>query len=86
MIVLSKRKQPALRGFLDKGFSYYDSFRMKYQVTLIKSKEGWAVLCPSLPGCCSQGETKEEALQNIRVAIQEYLGNTGGNSHPPKSP
>jgi len=59
---------------------------MKYQVTLIKSKEGWSALCPSLPGCCSQGETKEEALQNIRVAIQEYLGNKGDNPDPPQSP
>jgi len=56
---------------------------MSYHVTLIKSEEGYAVFCPSLPGCCSQGETKEEALQNIRVAIQEYLGIMGDDSDRP---
>ncbi len=47
---------------------------MRYHVTLIKSEVGYAVFCPGLTGCCSQGETEGEALQNIRVAIQEYLG------------
>ena len=46
---------------------------MKYQVTLVQSEEGFAVWCDALPGCCSQGATKKEALQNIRIAIQEYL-------------
>lgn len=45
---------------------------MKYSVTLVESDEGWAVWCESLPGCCSQGATREEALANIRVAIAEY--------------
>ena len=45
---------------------------MKYGVTLIESDEGWAVWCDSLPGCCSQGATREEALANIRDAIAEY--------------
>lgn len=46
---------------------------MKYRVTLVESDEGWAVWCESLPGCCSQGATREEALANIREAIAEYL-------------
>ena len=46
---------------------------MKYRVILIKSDEGVAVSVPCLPGCHSQGETEEEALDNIRDAIQEYL-------------
>ncbi len=46
---------------------------MEYPVVLKKSDEGFAVGCPSLPGCWSQGETEEEALGNIRIAIQEYL-------------
>ena len=46
---------------------------MKYTVTLVESDEGWAVWCDSLPGCCSQGATRDEALANIREAIAEYL-------------
>ncbi len=46
---------------------------MKYEVTLIESDEGWAVWCDQMPGCCSQGATREEALANIREAITEYL-------------
>jgi predicted RNase H-like HicB family nuclease len=44
-----------------------------YPVILIKSEEGFAIGCPTLPGCWSQGATEEEALQNIRQAIQDYL-------------
>ncbi|HZV88960.1 MAG TPA: type II toxin-antitoxin system HicB family antitoxin [Candidatus Binatus sp.] len=33
----------------------------------------WVVECPSLPGCISQGKTKEEAVQNIREAIEGYV-------------
>jgi predicted RNase H-like HicB family nuclease len=46
---------------------------MKYQVALLQSEEGFSVWVPSLPGCCSQGETEEEALTNIEIAIREYL-------------
>ena len=33
----------------------------------------WIAECPSLPGCISQGKTKEEAVKNIREAIQGYI-------------
>ena len=46
---------------------------MKYSVILIESEEGFAVSCPALPGCLSQGETREIALANIREAIQLWL-------------
>lgn len=46
---------------------------MTYRVALKKTEEGYSVWCPVLPGCWSQGETREEALENIRSAIQEYL-------------
>lgn len=46
---------------------------MKYRVTLLESEEGVAVWCDDLPGCCSQGTTREDALANIQKAISEYL-------------
>jgi predicted RNase H-like HicB family nuclease len=46
---------------------------MKFRIALYSSDEGFAVNVPSLPGCWSQGATEEEALENIAVAIREYL-------------
>ncbi len=46
---------------------------MRYKVVLEESDEGLAVSVPGLPGCHSQGATEQEALQNITVAIHEYL-------------
>jgi predicted RNase H-like HicB family nuclease len=46
---------------------------MQYKVELIPSEEGFAVGCPDLPGCWSQGKTEEEALENIKSAIVDYL-------------
>lgn len=46
---------------------------MKYKVLLRYSDEGYSVSVPGLPGCWSQGNTEEEALQNITDAIHEYL-------------
>lgn len=50
-----------------------NSMTMKYRVVLHQSEEGYSVSCPGLPGCWSQGVTEEEALENIRSAIGEYL-------------
>ncbi|MBK7928144.1 MAG: type II toxin-antitoxin system HicB family antitoxin [Bryobacterales bacterium] len=46
---------------------------MKYAVALVQTEEGFSVSCPGLPGCWSQGATEDEALENIREAIQEYV-------------
>jgi predicted RNase H-like HicB family nuclease len=47
---------------------------MKYKVVLEPQDEGgYTVYVPSLPGCVSQGETTEEAMANIREAIEVYL-------------
>lgn len=45
---------------------------IKYPVALTRTEEGYGVSCPGLPGCWSQGTTEEEALANIKEAIQEY--------------
>lgn len=46
---------------------------MRYKVVIQKSEEGISVSCPGLPGCWSQGGSEEEALENIKDAIREYL-------------
>jgi predicted RNase H-like HicB family nuclease len=46
---------------------------MKVKVVLYPSEEGYAISAPSLPGCWSQGATREEALANIAEAVREYL-------------
>jgi predicted RNase H-like HicB family nuclease len=44
------------------------------QVLIYPGESGfWVAECPSLPGCVSQGETKEAAIQNIREAIETYV-------------
>jgi predicted RNase H-like HicB family nuclease len=45
----------------------------RYTVVLHPSEEGFAVSCPSLPGCWSQGANEQESLDNIQDAIREYL-------------
>lgn len=46
---------------------------MRYRVALRHSEEGVSVWVPALPGCYSQGATEEEAIDNIKIAIEEYL-------------
>jgi predicted RNase H-like HicB family nuclease len=44
------------------------------QVVIYRGEDGyWVVECPSLPGCISQGETREDAVVNIREAINGYI-------------
>jgi predicted RNase H-like HicB family nuclease len=43
---------------------------MKLSVTIDRDEDGiWVVECPSIPGCVSQGKTKEQAVKNIEEAI-----------------
>jgi predicted RNase H-like HicB family nuclease len=46
---------------------------MQYRIRLTQSEEGWAVSCPALPGCHSQGATRAEAIEKIGDAIREWL-------------
>ena len=47
---------------------------MKFQVTLDRDEDGvWVVQCPAIPGCISQGHSKDEALSNIQDAISLCL-------------
>ena len=43
---------------------------MKFNITIDRDEDGvWVTECPSIPGCVSQGATREDALENIREAI-----------------
>ena len=43
---------------------------MKFNITLDRDEDGmWIAECPSIPGCVSQGQTKDEALSNVQEAI-----------------
>jgi predicted RNase H-like HicB family nuclease len=44
-----------------------------FQVAMVESWEGFSVSCPDLPGCHSQGDDKDEALENIKDAIKDYV-------------
>ncbi len=47
---------------------------MKYKVEIERDEDGvFVVSCPALPGCVSQGETRDAALENIRGAIKGYI-------------
>ena len=53
---------------------------MKIRVELTREADGaWSAVCPELPGCASCGESRDEALANIREAIMLHLEPT----HPP---
>jgi predicted RNase H-like HicB family nuclease len=47
---------------------------MTFTITLVQDEDGMFIAeCPAIPGCVSQGATREEAAQNIRAAIRECL-------------
>ena len=51
-----------------------NKYNREYQVVFQEETEGgFSVWVPDLPGCASQGETLEEALENIKEAIELYL-------------
>jgi predicted RNase H-like HicB family nuclease len=62
--VLDRRLTPVQRRSRD----------MKFSVILDRDEDGmWIVECPAIPGCLSQGKTRDEALANIRDAIKVCL-------------
>jgi predicted RNase H-like HicB family nuclease len=47
---------------------------MIFNITIDRDEDGvWIAECPSIPGCVSQGNTKEEAIENIKDAIRVCL-------------
>lgn len=56
---------------------------MKYRIILEQDEDGIFVAeCPSLPGCVSQGKTRNEAVKNIKDAIQGYLESLKKHKEP----
>ena len=53
------------------------------QVIMYPGEDGyWVIECPSLPGCISQGKTKEEAISNIEEAINLYIETLQAHGQP----
>jgi len=56
---------------------------MKYRITIEQDEDGMFVAeCPALPGCVSQGGTREEAIENIKDAIRGYLESLKKHNDP----
>ena len=60
-------------GGRDGGIEYEWRHQMR-QVMIYRGEDGfWVAECPSLPGCISQGKSKDEAIRNIKEAIAGYV-------------
>ena len=56
---------------------------MKYRIIIEQDEDGMYIAeCPTLPGCISQGKTREEVLVNIRDAIKGYLESLQKHDEP----
>ncbi len=56
---------------------------MKYRIIIEQDEDGMYIAeCPTLPGCISQGKTREEALVNMRDAIKGYLESLQKHDEP----
>jgi antitoxin HicB len=56
---------------------------MKYRVVIEQDEDGiFIVECPALPGCISDGRTHEEAIKNIREAIEAYIESLRKHNEP----
>jgi predicted RNase H-like HicB family nuclease len=68
-------------------FAHDERCGLKYRVQIEQDENGAFVAeVPSLPGCISQGTTREEALTNIREAIELYLESLAEHNEPVPPP
>lgn len=66
-------ESPGPLAFAEAPSRHSEAKQLHFRITLFESDEGWAVSCPDLPGCHSQGKTRKEALASIREAIRLWL-------------
>jgi predicted RNase H-like HicB family nuclease len=60
---------------------------MKYRIIIEQDEDGiYVAECPSLPGCISQGTTRDEAIVNIQDAIKGYLQSLNKHNEPVPPP
>jgi antitoxin HicB len=60
--------------FIDYACRHWENWHMRYRITIEPDEDGVFVAeCPALPGCISQGDTREAAIANIRDAIRGYV-------------
>lgn len=56
---------------------------MKYRIIIEQDEDGvFVAKCPTLPGCISQGKTRQEAMENIKDAITGYLESLEKHNEP----
>ena len=70
------------------NYRVYDySWAVKFRVIIERDEDGVFVAdCPTLPGCVSQGKTRDEAMANIRDAIEGYLASLKKHGEPIPAP
>ena len=55
-------------------FTNTEEISVKFLITLDRDEDGvWVAECPAIPGCISQGQTRDEAVANVQLAIGECL-------------
>lgn len=60
---------------------------MRYRVVIEQDEDGWFVVtCPALPGCVSQGQSRAEALENMKDAVRLFVGSLRKHGDPVPSP
>lgn len=85
--VSEKLPRPVGLTALDACATAEDNEYMRYRVTIEVDEDGLFIAeCPSLPGCVSQGQTRSEALANIRDAMIGYVASLKKHGEPVPPP